>query len=46
MRFGTKRSISATSREIQIPKDMLALAEHILESKAGEVRSVQIPRPL
>ena len=32
--------------DIQIPKDMLALAEHILESKSGDVRSHSISRPL
>jgi DNA end-binding protein Ku len=31
----TTHSISATSPDVQIPKDMLALAEHILNSKAA-----------
>ena len=39
MRFETKRSISATFAEVKIPKDMLALAEHILESKAAKFDS-------
>jgi DNA end-binding protein Ku len=30
--------------EVEIPKDMLALAEHILESKGRQL--VKIPRPL